>query len=58
MEITKEEIENLLGQKVKDYKVEKIYEGDNCIKIKIDATPEKVAETVKITIKPTRFRQA
>jgi len=52
MEITKKELETLLGQQVQDYKVESVYDKDGVLHLKIDVLPEKSTEKVKITIKP------
>jgi hypothetical protein len=54
MEITKKEIETLLGQEVQDYKVESVYDKNGVLHLKIDVTPKKSTEKVKIIIKPKR----
>ena len=54
MEITKKEIETLLGQKVKDYKVESVYDKNGVLHLNIVVQPKKAVEKVKITIKPKR----
>jgi hypothetical protein len=54
MEITKKEIETLLGQEVQDYKVESVYDKNGVLHLKIDVLPKKSTEKVKITIKPKR----
>lgn len=54
MEITKKELETLLGQKVQDYKVESIYDKNGVLHLKIDVQPQTSVEKVKITIKPKR----
>jgi hypothetical protein len=54
MEITKKEIETLLGQKVQDYTVESVYDEKGILHLKIDVLPKKSPEKVKIIIKPSR----
>lgn len=51
MEITKKELEKLIGRKVREYKVEKVYEGDRVVKLNITAIPVVDASEVKVTIK-------
>jgi hypothetical protein len=52
MEITKKELETLLGQKVQNYKVESVYDKNGVLHLNIVVQPKKTTEKVKITIKP------
>ena len=56
MEITKKELETLLGQKVQDYKVESVYDKNGVLHLNIVVQPKKTTEKVKITIKPVRSK--
>jgi len=52
MEITKKEVEKLIGDKVLTYKVTKTYRGYTCTKVKIVATKIKDSQEITITLKP------
>jgi hypothetical protein len=54
MEITKKDVEELIGDKVLTYKVTKSYRGYNCTKVKIVAIKAKDSKEVTITLKPTQ----
>ena len=54
MEITKKELETLLGQKVQDYKVESTYDKNGVLHLNIVVQPKQTLEKIKITIKPKR----
>ena len=54
MEISKKEIEKLVSCKIKDYKVEKVYEGDKVVRLNILAVPVADPREITITIKPAR----
>ena len=57
MEITKEEVEKLIGDKILTYKVTKSYQGYKVTKVKVVAVKAKDSKEVTITIKPnTQFR--
>ena len=56
MEITKKEIETLLGQKVEDYKVESDYDKNGVLHLNIVVQPKKAADKVKITIKRVKSK--
>jgi len=56
MEITKKEIETLLGQKVEDYKVESVYDKNGVLHLNIVVQPKKAADKVKITIKRVKSK--
>ena len=51
MELTKKEVENLIGKKVISYKVTKSYRGYKVSKLKIVAIPEQETKEVTITLK-------
>ena len=52
MEITKKEVEKLIGDEVLTYKVTKSYRGYRVTKIKIVAVKAKDSKEITITIKP------
>jgi len=52
MEVTKKEVEQLLGRKVLSYRVIKSYRGYKVSKIKIIAIPEQDSKEITITLKP------
>ena len=52
MEITKKELETLLGQKIQNYTVESVYSEKGVLHLKIEVLPKKSIEKVKVTIKP------
>ena len=56
MEITKKEVEQLLGQKVLSFKVTKVYRGYRVAKIKIVAVKEKDSKEAIITLNPERSK--
>lgn len=51
MEITKKEVEKLIGSKVLEYQVIKTYRGYECTKIKVIAKAESKPEEIVITLK-------
>lgn len=53
MEITKKEIEKILGYEIKNFKVMKrAFRGRKISSITVSVEPEKQAEQITITIKP------
>lgn len=52
MEITKEEVEKLIGDKILTYKVTKSYRGYKVTKVKVVAVKAKDSKEVTITLKP------
>lgn len=58
MEMTKNEVEKLLGYEIVDFKVtKKAYRGKNLTSVTIAVVPKKVAEFITVTIKPVRSKQ-
>ena len=54
MEITKKEIEKLLGYEIANFKVtKKAYQGQKVVRLDITVQPKQEAKQVTITIKPT-----
>lgn len=59
MEITKKEVEELIGDEILTYKVTKSYRGYKVIKLKVVAIKAKDSKEVTITLKPNKqFRFA
>lgn len=56
MEITKKEVEQLLGQKVLSFKITKVYRGYRVVKIKIVAIKESDSKETIITLNPERSK--
>ena len=54
MEITKKEVEELIGDKVLTYKVVKSYRGYKVTKVKVVAIKAKDSKEVTITLKPNK----
>ena len=54
MEITKKEVEELIGDKVLTYKVTKSYRGCKVTKVKVVAIKAKDSKEVTITFKPNK----
>ena len=54
MEITKKEVEELIGDKVLTYKVTKSYRGYKVTKVKVVAIKAKDSKEVTITLKPNK----
>lgn len=54
MEITKEEVEKLIGGEVLTYKVTKSYRGYKVAKVKVVAVKAKDSKEITITIKPKK----
>jgi hypothetical protein len=54
MEITKKEVEELIGDEVLTYKVTKSYRGYKVIKVKVVAIKAKDSKEVTITLKPNK----
>jgi ABC-type oligopeptide transport system substrate-binding subunit len=54
MEITKKEVEELIGDKVLTYKVTKSYRGYKVVKVKVVAVKATDSKEVTITLKPNK----
>ena len=54
MEITKKEVEELIGDKVSTYKVVKSYRGYKVTKVRVVAIKAKDSKEVTITLKPNK----
>jgi hypothetical protein len=54
MEITKEEVEKLIGDEVLTYKVTKSYQGYKVTKVKVVAIKAKDSKEIIITLKPNK----
>ena len=55
MEITRNEVEKLLGYEIVDFKVtKKAYRGKKVSSITIAVVPKTVAESITVTIKPSQ----
>ena len=55
MEITRNEVEKLLGYEIVDFKVtKKAYRGQKVSSITIAVGPKTVAESITVTIKPSQ----
>lgn len=54
MEITKKEVEKLIGREVVSYKVAKTYRGTKVVKLTIYAQPKKEVEYITVTIKTNK----
>jgi hypothetical protein len=54
MEITKKEVEELIGDEILAYKVTKRYKGYKVIQVKVVAVKAKDSKEVIITLKPTK----
>jgi hypothetical protein len=54
MDITKEEVEKLIGSEVLTYKVTKSYRGYKVTKVKVIAVKAKDSKEITITIKPNK----
>lgn len=54
MEITKKEVEELIGDKVLTYKVTKSYRGFKVSKLKIVAIKERDSKEITVTLKPKK----
>lgn len=54
MEITKEEVEKLIGDEILTYKVTKSYRGYKVNKVKVVAIKAKDSKEVTITLKPAK----
>jgi hypothetical protein len=55
MEITKEEIEKILGYEIVNYKItKKAFRGRKVSKITLAVQPKKDPESITVTIKPTK----
>lgn len=55
MEITKEEIEKILGYEIANYKItKKVFRGRKVSKITLAVQPKKDPESITVTIKPIR----
>lgn len=54
MDITKEEVEKLIGSEVLTYKVTKSYRGYKVTKVKVVAVKAKDSKEITITIKPNK----
>ena len=54
MELTREQIEELIGDKVSNYKVTKSYRGYKVVKLKVTATKAKDSKEITITVKPNK----
>lgn len=52
MDITKEEVEKLIGDKILTYKVTKSYRGYKVAKVKVVAVKAKDSKEITITLKP------
>jgi hypothetical protein len=52
MEITKKEVEELIGDEILTYKVTKSYRGYKVIKVRIVAIKAKDSKEITITLKP------
>jgi len=52
MEITKKEVEELIGDEILTYKVTKSYRGYKVIKVRIIAIKAKDSKEIIITLKP------
>jgi len=54
MEITKKEVEKLIGGKVLTYKVTRSYTGYKCTKLKVVAVKASDLKEITVTIKPNK----
>jgi hypothetical protein len=54
MEITKEEVEKLIGSEVLTYRVTKSYRGYKVTKLKVVAIKAKDSKEITITLKPNK----
>jgi len=54
MEITKEEVEKLLGYEIIDFKVRKTYRGYKVVKLNITAVKKHDPKEVTIILKPSQ----
>lgn len=53
MELTKREVEKLVGEEILTYKVTKSYRGYKVVEVKVIAIKAKDSKEITITIKPT-----
>jgi len=54
MDITKEEVEKLIGGEILTYKITKSYRGYKVTKVKVIAVKAKDSKEITITIKPNK----
>jgi hypothetical protein len=49
LEITKEQLEQQLGYKIQDFKLEPLYEGKTCIGLSVQVVPVQSIKEITIT---------